>query len=77
MPRRSKAPVEKRPHYFELTNPKDIRKIPIPGKNYWWCKRCDSIVLYPHTYSKTQINNLMNQSRLMCLPPVAGMLRPN
>jgi hypothetical protein len=34
------------------------------------CKDCDSIVEFPFKYSEHDINHIMNNSKMICLPPV-------
>lgn len=56
-------------HAFEPYMALD-RKPPKAGHRFWHCAKCDSIVSYPTSYSKHDVNHLVNKSKFMCLDPM-------
>lgn len=66
----------KEQHNFKPVAPHLIGKKPEIGKQFWWCKKCDTIIKFPAMYNGSDINKSVSQSKLLCLPPMIGELAP-
>lgn len=40
----------------------------VPGKTYFHCAKCDSVVLYPNTATEREVNQIYDKSKLVCIP---------
>lgn len=60
-------------HDFRRTN--EVTKA--PDMNLFWCKKCDSKVLFKKIRSERDVNFIMDNSKLKCLPPIVGKFKLN
>ena len=66
--------MPREPHNFKPAPAMTFGKKPEMGKKFWWCKKCDTVVKYPSMYSGSDVNRILNASKLICIPPIIGDL---